>query len=258
MRLNKYINEQLIDDQKIELVYTTEEDDLLEYIEFIRFTREYNLNELHEGILDKISSKLKSKISFIKDIAGQTKLKVKELIPLISDFRVFKFFQKIGWSFKKLFGLLKKGFKVAHTLADVISEYMAETKVAKWTTNELKKLDEFLSRHPMIKRVTGVAVAGILVYIWFNMTFTGDVAYDFDMSTVLAALGGTLSLSKIFGGAEGIKLLMLFVTGAALGLSFPWPGSGSVKFISAILGTLATKLKIKVPDLLRKTKAMRR
>ena len=78
MRLNRYINETLTDEPKIELVYTTESDDLLEYIEFIRFTRTYDLNDLHEGIFDKITGKLKSKINFIKDVAEQLKLKVSE------------------------------------------------------------------------------------------------------------------------------------------------------------------------------------
>jgi GNAT superfamily N-acetyltransferase len=90
--------------------------------------------------------------------------------------------------------------------------------------------------------MTGVVVAGMLAYIWFNMTFIGNPAFDFDMSNLLAAMGGKFALADIFAGSKGAALLMLFFTGS-VGLTFPWPGPNKVKFILAILGTLAAKNK---------------
>lgn len=113
-------------------------------------------------------------------------------------------------------------------------------------------MDEFLKTHPKTKRITGVAVAAIIAYIWFNMTFTGNWEYDFDMSDLVAALAGQFSLSSVFAGKDGIKLLMLFSTGLA-GLSFPWPGPNAIKFICSVLYAAAQQYN--VPRTLKDTLA---
>jgi hypothetical protein len=77
------------------------------------------------------------------------------------------------------------------------------------------------------------------------MTFTGDFEYDFNLVDVLAALGGKFSLSQIFAGKDGMKLLLLFATGV-IGLSFPWPGPTSVKFLTAVVKSIAQWAKIKL------------
>ena len=217
-----------------------------EYIEFCNFVD--NSNVITEGLLDKLTGKLKSKLDFMRKLSTKLNVDLTSLVGLFRDSRVFKFFHRIGWSFDKLYGLLKKGFQLGNVLADAIAEYISQTRVAKWTEEEVKKLDAFLKRHPKARRIIGIGVAAILIYIWFNMTFTGDFGYDFGMDDVLAALAGSFSLANIFTGKNGIKLLMLFTSGV-LGVSFPWPGAGSIKFLSAILQTLVRKLKLKVPNL---------
>jgi hypothetical protein len=231
MRLQQYIKEEI------------------EYIEFCNFIDE-NIDNLDESV---ISNTLKNKIDFIKDISTTIGTNIKDLINVFKDRKVFKFFQKIGWSLKSLYNLVKKGFKLADQLASAISEYVANTKVVKWTENELRKLDKWLSKHPKTRRIVGIGVAAILVYIWFNMTFTGAFDYDFDMSDMLAALAGSVVLSDLFTGPNGIKLLMLFTTGM-IGLSFPWPGPSHILFVSAVVGTLIRNNKRKFKEVSAKVK----
>ena len=145
-------------------------DEINEYDEFIDFVNNHDIRAIDEGILDTLTGALKKKILFIKGLASQLKFDIGELVKLFKDTRVFKFFAKVGWSLKKLYDLLKKGLKVAHNVADVISEYIAKTGVAKWTTEKLNDLDKFLATHPKTRRLAGIAVAALLVYIWFNMT----------------------------------------------------------------------------------------
>jgi hypothetical protein len=125
---------------------------------------------------------------------------------------------------------------------DAISEYLSKTKVGRWTEEKLKDLDAWLSNHPKLKKIAGIAVAALLIYIWFNMAFTGDFSYDFDMRDILLALSGTLTLSSIFAGKNGTKLLLLFATGV-IGLSFPWPGPSHIQFIGSVLVSLAVIIK---------------
>ena len=207
----------------------------IQYTEFVNFVNEYNLTE-NTNLINEIiiPGKLKKIWGFIKELKNKLSVKLKDLLSLFKDKLVFKFFAKIKFSMSYLFKLVKKGFKAYKEVIKAIGEYIASTKIGKWTEEKLRDLDEFLAKHPKTKRIAGVAVAGILVYIWLNMTFTGNADYDFDMGDMLLALGGGFTLSKLFAGPEGMALLTLFATGM-LGLSFPWPGPQHIQFISAVV-----------------------
>jgi hypothetical protein len=207
----------------------------IQYDEFVSFVREYKLDEDCSMINELgIPSRLKKVWGFIKELASLASLKLIDLVKLFMDKVVFKFFAKIKFSMDWLFKLVKKGFKAYKDVIKAIGDYLASTKVGKWTEEKLKDLDAFLATHPKTKRIAGMAVAGILIYIWLNMTFTGNADYDFDMTDMILALGGGFTLSSLFAGPEGMALLTLFATGM-IGLSFPWPGPQHFQFIGAVL-----------------------
>jgi hypothetical protein len=182
---------------------------------------------------------IRDKIKFIKEFAIETGFKVADLLKLFMEKTVFKLFQIIGWSMSNLFDLMKQGFEAYKNLQLALADFIGNTKAVDWTKDKLKELDYFLKTHPKTKRVAGVAVAGLLVYIWMTMTFTGDFIDDFSIDVVFQALGGSYSLFEFFGTNSGIRILLLFATGAFTGFSFPWPGSSLVEFTVAILVTLA-------------------
>ena len=207
----------------------------IQYEEFCNFVYENKLNE--DTIVLKefaIPGKLKKVWSFIVKLKDIIKVKMVDMVKLFLNKLVFKFFAKIKFSLDYLFKLVKKGFKAYKEVIKAIGEYISSTKVGRWTEDKLKDLDAFLAKHPKTKRIAGLAVAGILIYIWLNMTFTGNADYDFDMGDMIMALGGGFTLSTLFAGPEGMALLTLFATGV-LGLSFPWPGPQHIQFIGAIL-----------------------
>ena len=181
-----------------------------------------------------IPSSLKKIWSFVKELKDLVKVKLLDLVKLFKNKIVFKFFAKIKFSMTKLFSIVKAGFKAYKQVIKAIGEYIASTKVGRWTEDKLKDLDAFLAKHPKTKRIAGLAVAGILIYIWLNMTFTGNADYDFDMGDMIMALGGGFTLSTLFAGPEGMALLTLFATGV-IGLSFPWPGPQHIQFVGAVL-----------------------
>lgn len=207
----------------------------LQYEEFVSFVTEHRLDEDVSTLNEfAIPGRLKKIWEFIKGLAERISIKIIDLVKLFLDKVVFKFFAKIKFSFKYLFDLVKKGFKYYKDVIKAIGDYLAKTRVGKWTEEKLKALDKFLATHPKTKRIAGVAVAALLIYIWLNMTFTGDADFDFDMTDMITALGGSFTLSTLFAGASGMALLMLFATGA-LGLSFPWPGPQHFQFIGAVV-----------------------
>lgn len=217
--------------------------DLFEMKEAIRIIE--SAEYLNEGIFDKLSGAIKKKIDFIKDLAEQSGRDIKEIANLFKETKVFKFFKFIGFNLGKLFTIVKKGFKLYTDLQLIIAKYVANQKAVKWTEEKLKELDEYLQSHPKLKRASGLLVAGLLLYIWMNMSFTGNFVYDFDWSDLLGALGGSFTLSTLFAGPEGARLLLLFASGALLGLSFPWGGSLGTKFVAATVTGLVRLVKKK-------------
>ena len=189
---------------------------------------------------------IRDKIKFIKEFAIETGFKLKDLLTLFMEKTVFKLFQMIGWSMKSLFEMIKKGFTVYKDLQLAIADFIGKTKAIEWGKNKLIELDKFLKSHPNTKRIAGVAVAGLLIYIWLQMTFTGDMLDDFDITGVFMALQGNYSLSEFFGTPVGIRMLLLFATGTLAGLTFPWPGNSIIKFGVAVLTTLAKYFRKKL------------
>ena len=207
----------------------------LQYKEFCKFVKENKLDS-EVVVLNELAipGKLKKIWSFLLELKNIVKVKIMDLAKLFMNKLVFKFFAKIKFSMKYLFDLVKKGFKAYKEVIKAIGDYLSKTKVGRWTEDKLKDLDAFLAKHPKTKRIAGIAVAGILIYIWLNMTFTGNADYDFDMGDMILALGGGFTLSTLFAGPDGMALLTLFATGV-IGLSFPWPGPQHFQFIGAIL-----------------------
>lgn len=246
MTLKNHIEYSIFDYSDIQTILQEQIVEDTEYFDFLLFVKSKTDKRLNEGIFADISTSIRKKLDFIRELASQLKIEASELVKLFMNKEVFKFFGRIGWSLKKLFDIAKKGFGLANILADIIAEYVEKTGVSKWTEKELKKLDEYLKKHPKTKRIVGVGVASILIFIWLNMSFTGDPTYDFNFSDVLDALAGKATISSIFAGKEGIKLITLFSTGIIAGLSFPWVGATSIHFVGGVIYSLAKKHKIKM------------
>lgn len=217
-----------------------------EYQEFLEYAYLSNYGEREIFYESIFSTRLRDKIEFVKDLAKSTGKGISEIFKLFIQKPVFNFFQSIGWSIKKLFEIIKKGWKAYTQIYDIIGKWISENKITQFTRDNLKKLDNFLKTHPILKRITGVVVAGILIYVWTTMSFTGHLIQDFDLVDAWNALLGKFSLSDLFTSPVGSKMLFLFLTGSTLGLSFPWPGTLSVKFIVAIINSLYLLFKNKI------------
>lgn len=168
-----------------------------------------------------LPSKLKEVGSLIKDIAKEAKGKVSEWITILKDSKIFKFFEYFGFSLKKIYEFVKKYSSFIDSFFQLIADYVADTKVAKWTESELKKLDAFLEKHPILKKASGVAICALLIYINTQMVYVGDPVYDFDITVAFNALYGTYKLSEVFAGPSGIKLLLMLATGVLVP-TFNW------------------------------------
>jgi hypothetical protein len=224
-----------------------------EYNDYITAIDSYLTSNLNEGILSDFTDKVKGSLDFIKKFAEMLKSDLADMLTIFKNKILFTFFSKIKWSLSELVNLVKKGFKLWKELHEIIAKYASDNKIVKWTYDNLKQLDLFLDKHPIIKKATGIIVIGFLIYQWTNMiSFTGDIEFDFDQTSLLSAISGNFSLAELFASEDGIKMLMFIATKSLAGLNFPWPGDTWVLFALSIVYTVSKKHYPKLAETVRR------
>jgi len=75
------------------------------------------------------------------------------------------------------------------------------------------KADELLDKYPVLKKATGLPVAGFLLLIWLNMALWGEYDYDFNKKYIMQALRGKYTLEDLLMSPMGLIFLSLFASG---------------------------------------------
>jgi hypothetical protein len=204
----------------------------LDYKEYV-FVLE-NIDSLNEGVFSNVKDSITKKAQFVNDLVQASKMNVQKITQMLKNTKVYKFFAAIGFSIKTLYDYVKKGFEVYIKIQKDLAKFVAESKFGKYSKDVAQRVDAFLYAHPIIKKLSGVLVGALLLYIWLNMSFTGDANYDFNYSDIIQAVMGKFSVEQLFTGEDGFRMLILLASGT-LGLSFPWPGNQIDKMTIAVI-----------------------
>ncbi len=205
-----------------------------------------------EGVGDNILGFFKNIQQYLSKVASTLGVGLMDIVSSLKQGVVFEFLKKIGFSFQKVLGYLKSGYSLIQEGVDKVFAEISKSGIIQQLKAGTLKIDEVLNKYPLLKKVSGVALAGLLIYIWINMSFVGDFTEDFDVSNIFAALSGDFTLTDLFLSPSGLKFLTMFVTGGFI--SFPWIfGSFPVSLIIALVYTGYKKYgkNKKVLDLLR-------
>ncbi len=210
------------------------------------------LGTLDEGLFDSLKNMSLSKSlvkvfkdlkSSLQELAKQFKLGLKDIVKAFKQKDIFKLLKAVGFNIKVLFKSLGALSNAVRGGLFAAFHELAQSGVMKKIHSGATKVDEILDKYPILKKVGGLVVAGILLYIWLNMTFIGDLDYDFNFGDMAAALKGSFSVADLFASPQGLMLITLFGTGSMLGLSVPWLGKSMYNLVLAITYTGFTKLK---------------
>ena len=174
--------------------------------------------------------------NFLKDWSKKGKQPLSKVRKTMMNKNTFSIAKLNDFSVDKVLDGAKKGFqayqKVLNYVPDKVAKKLAKTKFGQKKEKGLKKLDDYLQKHPKLKRVMGVAAAAGVTYAWTKMTFIGDPEYDLDLSAAAtAAAVGEYSMADLFSGEMGTKFLVLTAVGATTGLTAPY---------TKVLGSAAT------------------
>jgi hypothetical protein len=214
-------------------------------------TESYFEPYLDEGIWDEIKklnvasqlvSVFKEIQAFLVDLKDSVKIGISDLVEAFKQRDVFAVLKVFGFSIMKVFKVIQAATGFVRQGILKIFEEIHKTGMIQKLQKGVIKIDEFMDKYPLLKKVTGIAIAGLLIYIWLNMSFIGDPEFDLDLSVVAGALSGNYTLADLFLSPSGLAMLALLATGA-MGLLFPWLGAKVYNTVLAFAYTGFKKIK---------------
>ena len=195
-----------------------------------------NLMSVDEGIGDVLGKGFRTIKDELVSIADNLGIGAQHIIHAFKTLDAYHLMKAIGFNIKTL-------LKAVHALAQLVRGGIFKVFKELHTTGAFQKirsgaleLDKILEQYPILKKLTGPAVAGLLFFIWTQMTFIGNLDYDFDFGNIAKALAGNFSIEQLFASPEGMMLTALFATGGLI--SVPWLGGTIPNLVLAITYTL--------------------
>lgn len=192
----------------------------------------YIKQQIDEGVMDWIKGITLpgALLGFFKDIkefvvkvGKDLAVSVQDIARAFKERSVFGVLKAFGFSIWKILKAIQQASALLSGGLLKVFQEIHKSGVAQKLHSGAMKIDEFLDKYPIIKKLSGPVIAGILLYIWLNMSFLGDTSFDLDISHIAAAVTGGFTLTKLFTSPEGMMMITLLATGMA-GLSFPWLG----------------------------------
>jgi len=213
---------------------------------------------LNEGVLDQIKG-VRGKIGKIlllakgeiATILKETDIPIRALVKAFRDRDIFAVLKHFGFSILAMIKSIQAGaFAIKKGYARVFKEMYKNGTLRKLKSGAMK-VDEVLDKYPILKKLSGVAVAGMLLLIWLNISFIGNFDYDFDIGDMFTALTGSYSIEKLFTSPDGLAAIAFVATNIASGgvLSVSWLGATHINFILALTYTALKKSGVKPASL---------
>ena len=171
----------------------------------------------------------------IADIAKHAKCTKEHVGAMLKSRNVYEVFVSFGFSITALVETVLAATRVLHAGLKQVFVALYETKVVQDLKSGAVKVDEVLERYPVLKKVTGPVLAGVLFLMWTESAFTGNMDADFDMEAIRHAFIGEYSIADLFVSPDGLLLITLFAVGEGLTLS--WFGSTNANALAGLIYT---------------------
>ena len=163
--------------------------------------------------------------SLMHDLIDGLKIGIKDIITALKQKNIFALLKAIGFNLnvlvKAFVKLLQAGPKMLiHTLQQLEEDgWLDKLK------SGAARVDEVLNAYPVLKKVGGVVIGALLIYLWTRATFTGHPDTDLNLEVAIKAVCGHYDVAQILGDPANIAGLLLGVSGiAGLDLGIAWMG----------------------------------
>jgi hypothetical protein len=174
---------------------------------------------------------------FLQRVATRTKLGLSTILAAFQSHSVYVVLKAFSFDFNLMYKSIHELFLLENEGLLTLMNLFVKRKTFERLRNGVEKIDTLMDEHPILKHVTGVAVAGIILFIWLHSSHIGNPFHDLDLTLIVAAIRGHYTLADMFTSNEGIEMLVMFAVNAVTGLTVAWLGEEIYNLILAICYT---------------------
>lgn len=198
-----------------------------DYVSYIEPTNE-GIKDFASGVsahLKNIVNAIKDEFYKFHDKLSISKDEMKSVFSeMVKSRTFFSFLKAFGFSVRKIIQTIEQATSmIVNDLLHIFKE-ISESKIVQKINSGLLTVDDLIEKYPILNRITGFAVIGILLVGWINMTFVGNAKYDFNWSNMIQAAKGNQSLADVLVSSNGLMFLSLVMLGVTTGIGFAWLG----------------------------------
>ena len=163
----------------------------------------------------------KELVTQVHHVSENLKITKSSVVKAFKEPKMSHALEACGYSFATMYGAFHLAHKVAqqgalHVIAH-FAEHTALHKVAHKTAHKTKVIDDFLTKHPVLKKVTGPALAGMMLY-GYTLTEPHKLG-DWNMENIKKAFTGELEIKDFLQTPEALYLGTHVATGKVISLS---------------------------------------
>lgn len=171
----------------------------------------------------------------LNKIAKKLNLGVASIIVAFYDPSIYNIVRAFRFNFSAMFEAVSGAAEILRAgLYDVLTD-LANTETIQAIGKGLITIDELLDKYPLLRKLTGPMLAGLMIYMWLSMTFIGSVKYDMNLKNIALAAVGKYTLRDMLSNNDGRSMIVLFGTGSVV--SFPWLGAAVINLGIALIYT---------------------
>ncbi len=173
---------------------------------------------------EKTQQALKDLKTHVGDVSKSVGVDAKVIAKAFKEPSVYNTVNALGGSLRAVSKTVAGMARGIGKTLDVGGAVISDTPAFKQLEKGVIKVDEFMDKHPVLKKATGAAVAGVATYQWLKMSFSGDVESDYDVSLIADGLAGKAGLADLINTPSGVKSMGLLGAGLATGGLPIWMG----------------------------------
>ena len=166
---------------------------------------------------EKTAAALKDLKTHVGDVSKSVGVDAKVVAKAFKEPSVYNTINALGGSLSAASKTIIGGARTIGKVLDVGGGVISDTKSFKKLEKGVMKVDEFMDKNPKLKKLSGAAVAGIAAYQWLNMSFSGDIESDYDVSLIADGIAGKAGFADLINTPAGVKSMALLGAGLATG-----------------------------------------
>ena len=207
--------------------------------EYVHLVKDIDFESLQEGMFDGVKgyivdmyNRVKQELQLVADEIEMSSIELALMLQkAFKEPTFFNFMKAFGFSIQKMLKAVLGLTELLHGGLQGIFIELNKLKIFQQVQSGAMSIDQVLSHYPMLKKVSGPVLAALILIGWINMTFIGNVKYDFKWDQMLNAVKGKETIASVLTGPKGMMFLALLALGTTTGFGVAWFGlAGNIIF----------------------------